>query len=374
MRGQFYQGLGQGIADAGQAIGNYYANKPQYDLMAFRLEQEKKQAAADEEQAKQSGALNKQALEEISKLKFGMKGFDETGYSEADPTQMSMQQRQNMMNDKRAMGVSEISPEEFGLREQGQRVKSGEIDPYRYTIENMSAESQMSGVGQKYLEDIGKIKMPSPENSLEREKFDWQKKTWQTDRQDKLDKEAKQGISPEQANNANNLRTQFVKLSDDYLKVRDSYNRIETVGKNVSPAGDLALIFNYMKMLDPGSTVREGEFANAQNSGGISDKMRSRYNQVLNGERLSDDQRKDFLAQSKGLYDSAEKTQKNLKTQYSKLSSDMGIDPKFVVNILDTAEPNNASTDIKSQAQQVLNDPESTPQEKSAAMKILNQR
>ena len=34
-------------------------------------------------------------------------------------------------------------------------------------------------------------------------------------------------------------------------------------------AGDMALIFSYMKMLDPNSTVREGEYATAQDAGSI---------------------------------------------------------------------------------------------------------
>ena len=54
-----------------------------------------------------------------------------------------------------------------------------------------------------------------------------------------------------------------------------------------------------MKILDPGSVVREGEFANAQNAGGIDTKIRNLYNQVIDGTRLSPDQRQDFLNQSK---------------------------------------------------------------------------
>ena len=55
------------------------------------------------------------------------------------------------------------------------------------------------------------------------------------------------------------------------------------------------MITGYMKMIDPGSTVREGEFATAANSGGVSDNVRSLYNSLINGKRLSPQQRENFL-------------------------------------------------------------------------------
>ena len=67
----------------------------------------------------------------------------------------------------------------------------------------------------------------------------------------------------------------------------------------------MALIFNFMKMLDPGSTVREGEFASAQNTSGVDDKIINFYNQALKGTRLNDSQRAGLRAQSTGLFKTA---------------------------------------------------------------------
>jgi len=39
-------------------------------------------------------------------------------------------------------------------------------------------------------------------------------------------------------------------------------------------------------MLDPGSVVRESEFATAQNAAGVPDQVRNMYNKVLSGTRL----------------------------------------------------------------------------------------
>ena len=47
------------------------------------------------------------------------------------------------------------------------------------------------------------------------------------------------------------LRGEFTNLSKEFIKQRDSFNRIEASAKDHSAAGDLALIFNFMKLLDP---------------------------------------------------------------------------------------------------------------------------
>ena len=69
----------------------------------------------------------------------------------------------------------------------------------------------------------------------------------------------------------NTLRDEFNKQAGDFSALRSNYSKIRTAQKADTAAGDLSLIFGYMKMLDPGSVVREGEFATAQNAGGISD-------------------------------------------------------------------------------------------------------
>lgn len=123
---------------------------------------------------------------------------------------------------------------------------------------------------------------------------------------------------------ATTLRKEFVANSKDFVKVRDSYNRIEASAKDPSPAGDLALIFNYMKVLDPGSTVREGEFATAESSGSVPSRISAKYNKILEGERLAPEQRKDFLKRSKSLYNEQLVSQKRLAKNYKGLARRAG--------------------------------------------------
>ena len=127
------------------------------------------------------------------------------------------------------------------------------------------------------------------------------------------------------------LRGELQALSKPFFQVRDAMGRIEASAKNPSAAGDLALIFNYMKVLDPGSTVREGEFATAQNSAGLPERVVAQYNKVLSGERMAPEQRQDFLSRARDLYRSQESIQRQQEEQYRGLSGRMGARPENVI-------------------------------------------
>ena len=146
----------------------------------------------------------------------------------------------------------------------------------------------------------------------------------------------------------NKLRTQLQKLSGSFFEVRDAYNRVEASAKKPSAAGDLALIFNYMKILDPGSVVREGEFANAQNSAGVPERIRAAYNNVRQGERLTDVTRADFLSRARDLFEAQRNTQQRTEQQYRQLAERLNVSPENVV--LDLGSSQRAQTDIVQQA------------------------
>ena len=125
------------------------------------------------------------------------------------------------------------------------------------------------------------------------------------------------------------LRDDFRTESKEFVKVRDAYGRI--LSTDASAAGDLALIFNYMKMLDPGSVVREGEFATAQNSAGIPERIRAQYNRVKSGERLTEITRADFLQQAKNLYETQADSQSYLEAEYKTYAEEYGFKPSRIV-------------------------------------------
>lgn len=138
---------------------------------------------------------------------------------------------------------------------------------------------------------------------------------------------------------AKDLRNEFTDLSKDFFKVNESVARVRASAKDPSAAGDLALIFNYMKVLDPGSVVRESEFATAANAAGVPDRIRAQYNKVLNGERLAPDTRADFSDRAERLFEEQRTVHDRRTKEYERLAEAVGADPKQVIvnPILDKA-------------------------------------
>ena len=141
------------------------------------------------------------------------------------------------------------------------------------------------------------------------------------------------------------LRKELSGLSKSFSTQDDAYGRVLASAQDPSGAGDLAMIFNYMKVLDPGSTVREGEFAtaagargaldNAEKEGGYVPAIVSQaVNRLLEGTRLTDDQRVDFVDRSKKLYSDAATKQLKREKRFSKLAKKAEVDVEDVVDSL----------------------------------------
>jgi len=90
---------------------------------------------------------------------------------------------------------------------------------------------------------------------------------------------------------ASSWRTQ----SQDITESLSQYRKLESAYQQKTGAGDVALVFSFMKVLDPRSVVREGEFATAEQVGGVASQYLNLYNRVVSGERLTDLARNQIL-------------------------------------------------------------------------------
>ena len=120
-------------------------------------------------------------------------------------------------------------------------------------------------------------------------------------------------------------------VTKDTQNITASWERVQGGFQEPSAAGDLNLIFGYMKMLDPGSTVREGEFANAQNSASVPEAIRARFNRIQSGERLTPDQRKDFFKQAENVVKGQFKIQDRIDNEYRRLAKQNNFDEKQLI-------------------------------------------
>jgi hypothetical protein len=137
---------------------------------------------------------------------------------------------------------------------------------------------------------------------------------------------AKPALSPkDQITFGGKLRDDFNTAMKPIMDQRYSYERLTSAEE--TPEGDIALIYNYMKMLDPGSAVREGEFATAQNAAGIDVRIRNEYNKLRSGNRLDPTQRANYISQAKSIFDKYKKQEDRIRTAYKTEAGRIGIDP-----------------------------------------------
>ena len=112
-------------------------------------------------------------------------------------------------------------------------------------------------------------------------------------------------------------------------------------------------------MLDPGSTVREGEFANAQNAAGVPARIASLWNNLQDGTRLTEEQRADFIAQARAAYNAQAGIYNNLVGRYHGLATGYDIDPNNIALMaelegLQTAAGTNGAVDTNAMSDEEL--------------------
>ena len=147
--------------------------------------------------------------------------------------------------------------------------------------------------------------------------------------------DADAGISKTQISQEASLRKEFMQASKEFIKINSSINKIRS-SANGTASGDMAMIFAFMKVLDPTSTVREGEFANVENAKGWGDVITGIYNKAKDGQRMTAPQRADFLRQSEELYRTELATHKQREMTYRQIAEANNLRPEVVVTNLIT--------------------------------------
>jgi len=145
------------------------------------------------------------------------------------------------------------------------------------------------------------------------------------------------GLTPAQQTAAFKISDDFESASKDFFKVRDAYNRVLASAANPSAAGDLALIFNFMKTLDPGSVVRESEFATAAAAGSFLDRTYGFGLKLKEGQRLSPNQRQDFVDRAGALFGTAQTQEQSIVDTFTQRANAFGIPPSFVIRDIDAS-------------------------------------
>jgi hypothetical protein len=131
---------------------------------------------------------------------------------------------------------------------------------------------------------------------------------------------------------AKELRGEFIDGAKNFKVMQNAWNNLKGKLNNPTGASDMSMIFAYMKLLDPTSTIREGEYATASNVGTIPQTIWGKFNKALAGNGFLDPKvRSAFINEAKDMYESSLRDHKQSKEVYTKLAKRNNIDPEDVV-------------------------------------------
>jgi hypothetical protein len=152
----------------------------------------------------------------------------------------------------------------------------------------------------------------------------------------------KRGLTePDKRAREGDLRKEYNALPDvkAYNEVNTAYNQIKVATQRPSPANDLAAATKFMKLLDPTSVVRESELIMAVQASGLADRISNTGNRILNGEKLTPTQRKDFFDAATQFYKIAEDKKRAIDTQYTNIGIESNLNYKNIIPGIKTFNP-----------------------------------
>lgn len=109
-----------------------------------------------------------------------------------------------------------------------------------------------------------------------------------------------------------------------------AFDQVQRAANDPSPAGDISVITNFMRSLDPNTGVKDQEFNNAQNAGGLYTKAEAALARVKSGERLTPEQRADFVRAARSNVLALQAPYDQTLKHYQGLAGSYNVDPSRV--------------------------------------------
>jgi hypothetical protein len=110
----------------------------------------------------------------------------------------------------------------------------------------------------------------------------------------------------------------------DYNDMKSAYSQVISSLSQGTPIGDVAGATKVMKLLDPGSVVRESELGIAMAAAGRMDRLQSYFSNMMSGQKLTPTQREDFKTLSNELYAAAGQAYNQKRKEYEQFGDAYG--------------------------------------------------
>jgi hypothetical protein len=112
-------------------------------------------------------------------------------------------------------------------------------------------------------------------------------------------------------------------------EVNTAYRKV--LAAPADPKGDIALIYSYVKILDPGSVVREGEIQLSKEGRSYETQVKAWVTKAKTGEGFTPEERAQFRNSARSLYDAQMQSYRAASENYRRLASERGVKPENVV-------------------------------------------
>jgi hypothetical protein len=131
------------------------------------------------------------------------------------------------------------------------------------------------------------------------------------------------------------LRKEFQTRTKVYGELGTTFSNIESSAKAKTGPGDIALITGFMKMLDPGSVVRETEFATARDTAGLYARLLNTSQKLQSGQlfTLDSKQRQEYVNLAQQYLNAAQKKAAQDKRDLSAVVTNYKLNPENVFGI-----------------------------------------
>lgn len=141
--------------------------------------------------------------------------------------------------------------------------------------------------------------------------------------------------------NESKLRNDFKSepIYKDYQDMSSAYKQIKAGLAQGTPIADVAAATKIMKLLDPGSVVRESELGIAMAAAGKLDRLQNIVQMWAKGEKLTPTQRKDFGALADELMAAAGQAYNKKRGEYAGFGQRYGLDENVLGDPFQSSRP-----------------------------------
>lgn len=136
------------------------------------------------------------------------------------------------------------------------------------------------------------------------------------------------------------LRNEWNGQTKDFNKLTGFYSSLAHAirgGENIDPTSgkpqgpnDVMTMYYYAHMLSPASTLKPGAMGTLENMAGVPDAVKVKYNQVLNGNKLSPEERAAMLDSATSVWNANKKGYDTTKAGYNDIITNKGWNPQNV--------------------------------------------